>query len=80
LDSDPHETNNLARSRAHQPTLLRLRGVLEKWIEDTGDQGRELEPLSLVTTKGATRTNTHPNAGYTIDGKPPGAADVRPAR
>jgi len=59
--------------------VLRLRGVLEKWIKDTNDQGKQLEPLQLVANKGATKTNTNPNAGYTQDGKPPGAAEVRPA-
>ena len=80
LVTDPHETNNLARSLSHQPTVLRLRAVLDKWIEDTNDQGKELEPPSLVVSKGVTRTNTNPNVGYTLDGKPPGAADVPPAK
>jgi arylsulfatase A-like enzyme len=80
LDNDPYETNNLARSWANMPTMLRLRDVLDKWIEDTNDQGKQLEPPELVAAKGITKTNTHPNTGYTLDGKPPGAADVRPAK
>jgi N-sulfoglucosamine sulfohydrolase len=78
LNVDPHETNNLALRWDHQPTVLRLRGVLEKWIEESNDQGKELEPAALAASKGVTKTNTNPNAGYTLDGKPPGAANVRP--
>jgi N-sulfoglucosamine sulfohydrolase len=78
LNADPHETNNLALSWAHQPTVLRLRGVLEKWIEETNDQGRKLEPLELVANKGVTRTNTNPNTGYTLD-QPPNPGETRPA-
>ncbi|HEY0550492.1 MAG TPA: sulfatase [Verrucomicrobiae bacterium] len=79
LVNDPHETNNLALRWDYQPTVLKLRGVLDKWIEDTGDQGKALEPLDLVARKGLTKTNSNPNVGYTLDGKAPGAADVRPA-
>lgn len=79
LNADPHETNNLALRWDHQSTVLRLRGVLEKWIEESHDQGRELEPLDLVARKGSTKTNSQPDAGYTLDGKPPGASNVRPA-
>ncbi|MEO6786913.1 MAG: sulfatase, partial [Chthoniobacteraceae bacterium] len=45
LDTDPHEIKNLAASTApeHQATLKRLRNVLEKWIEEVGDQGRVFE-------------------------------------
>ncbi|UCF00431.1 MAG: sulfatase [Planctomycetota bacterium] len=39
LQSDPHEINNLADNAEHQETLKKLRGILDKWIEDTGDQG-----------------------------------------
>ncbi len=46
LQTDPHEIHNLASSTAeeHQRELRTLRGVLEKWIEDTHDQGRIPEP------------------------------------
>jgi hypothetical protein len=42
LETDPHEIKNLAASATpeHQAALKRLRGVLKKWIEDTGDRGR----------------------------------------
>jgi len=39
LHSDPYELNNLADDPKHQETLKKLRGILDKWIEDTGDQG-----------------------------------------
>ncbi len=47
LHSDPWEINNLAKSDQpeHQAELKKLRAVLEKWIEDTNDQGRRLETL-----------------------------------
>jgi N-sulfoglucosamine sulfohydrolase len=79
LDNDRYETNNLALRWDFQPTVLKLRAVLEKWIEDTSDQGKVFEPADLVARKGLTKTNSNPNVGYTLDGKPPGAADARPA-
>jgi N-sulfoglucosamine sulfohydrolase len=60
LNADPYETNNLARHPGHQSTLLRLRGVLEKWIEESHDQGRQFEPEELVARQGAAR-NTGPS-------------------
>ena len=78
LDADPHEINNLAASPAHAADLKRLRDVLERWIADTNDQGRQLEPASLAASKGITRTNTNPNTGYNLDGKSPGAAATPP--
>ena len=73
LDNDPHEIKNLAKSKARQGDLKRLRSVLERWIEESGDQGRELEPPELAARKGVTRAGTNPNTGYTLDGKPPQA-------
>jgi hypothetical protein len=72
LQSDPHETKNLAKSPEHKETVERLRKVLSKWIEDTNDQGRELEPADLAARKGVTKPDTHPNTGYVTDGQPPG--------
>ena len=43
LEADPHQIRNLATSPEHAATLARLRGVLEKWITDTDDQGRHPE-------------------------------------
>jgi N-sulfoglucosamine sulfohydrolase len=47
LQADPWEISNLAKSDQpeHRAALHRLRAVLEKWIEDTADQGRRLESL-----------------------------------
>lgn len=45
LQSDPHEIKNLANSDQpkDQAALKRLRGVLEKWIKETNDQGQTPE-------------------------------------
>lgn len=42
LQNDPFEIHNLAQSAnpEHQAALTRLRGVLEKWIVESDDQGR----------------------------------------
>jgi arylsulfatase A-like enzyme len=72
LESDPHEVRNLAGLPEHQRTLRRLSRVLEKWIDDTNDQGRVLEPPGLAARKGVTNAATNPNTGYTLDGAPPG--------
>jgi N-sulfoglucosamine sulfohydrolase len=55
--ADPHETRNLVTSTKpeDQAALQRLRGVLEKWIADTNDQGKDLEPAEVVKNKGATK-------------------------
>jgi len=47
LQADPYEIHNLADSTnpEHEAALARMRAVLEKWIEDTNDQGRRLESL-----------------------------------
>ena len=61
--ADPHETKNLASSAEHQTVLMELRGVLEKWIDDSNDQGRQLEPPELAAAKGATKAGSDPNSG-----------------
>lgn len=73
LQSDPHEIRNLAGSRAHEAVRLRLRSVLEKWIEDTDDQGRQLEPPDLAARKGVTNPATNPNTGYAPEDPKPAA-------
>jgi hypothetical protein len=47
MEADPYQLNNLAKSTnpTHQAALKRLRGVLDKWIVDTNDQGRRMETL-----------------------------------
>ena len=51
LRSDPWEINNLAGSPDHRKTLKRLRAILEKWIKDSGDQGRFPEQDSSITPR-----------------------------
>ena len=48
MQSDPWELNNLAKSDKPEvkEALSRLRSVLDKWIEDTNDQGRRFETLA----------------------------------
>lgn len=60
LTTDPHEIHNLATEPTHAATLQRLRAVLEKWIEDTGDQGRTPEPTEVVAKKGMARRAAKP--------------------
>ena len=69
LDTDPHETKNLARSPEHRAVLRRLRTALHDWIDESKDQGRELEPADLAARKGVTKDGTPPNTGYTLEPK-----------
>jgi N-sulfoglucosamine sulfohydrolase len=71
LENDPHEIHNLAASNnpEDQAALARLRGVLTKWIEDTDDQGRVMEPPEVAAAKGATKVDSDPNAGAGTKGK-----------
>ena len=50
LKNDPYEINNLVGSTdpEHRRVLEQLRGVLNGWIEQTGDRGRRPEPPELV--------------------------------
>jgi arylsulfatase A-like enzyme len=63
LERDPHQIDNLAAKPEHQPTLIRMRKVLEAWIEETNDQGRTMEPPEVAARKGATKPDSDPNAG-----------------
>jgi hypothetical protein len=49
IEEDPYEVNNLVESsdKKHQRVLARLRGELDRWIEDAGDHGRELEDPAI---------------------------------
>lgn len=46
LSVDPWEIHNLAADPAQAGTLSELRGKLDKWMEQTNDQGRTPEPES----------------------------------
>jgi len=50
LETDPHEIHNLINSAdpAHQAALARLRPALEKWLEESNDQGRFFEPAEQI--------------------------------
>ena len=69
IKADPHETKNLAGSAEHAATLKELRGVLECWIDESHDQGRELEPPEIAAAKGATKPGSDPNTGAKPKGK-----------
>ena len=66
LDDDPHEIHNLATcgDPKCQTELARLRAILDRWIEESHDQGKELEPVELASAKGMTKPKTHPQTGY----------------
>jgi arylsulfatase A-like enzyme len=57
LRKDPYEIHNLVESAdpAEQAELKKLRGVLEKWIEETHDQGAVFEPKEVVEHEGRTK-------------------------
>jgi arylsulfatase A-like enzyme len=72
LEKDPYEINNLAKSKDHEEVLKRLRGALERWIEETKDQGATPEPDDVIKNRGLTKPGGNPNKGYVLDGSPPG--------
>lgn len=67
LKRDPEAVRNLALDPKQRKNLARLRTALERWIEESQDQGKDLEPPDLAARKGATRSGAPPNTGYTID-------------
>ena len=67
--ADPHETQNLAKSAEHASVLKDLRSVLDRWIEESNDQGRELEPPEIAAAKGATKPGSDPNTGSRAKGR-----------
>jgi arylsulfatase A-like enzyme len=62
LQTDPHEIKNLAKSPEHQEVLKRLRAALEKWIEETNDQGKTPEPPEGAERQGQTKAAANPDA------------------
>lgn len=50
LAADPFEIRNLAASASpeQREALVRLRSALEVWMEETGDQGAQPEPVEVV--------------------------------
>ena len=59
---DPYETVNLVGSPAHQAILATFRNVLDRWLDESNDQGKQLEPPELAAAKGATKPTSDPNA------------------
>jgi hypothetical protein len=57
MDTDPWSMQNLVGSKdpAHQATLARLRSTLDRWLTDSDDQGRVLEPAALAAAVGFTK-------------------------
>jgi N-sulfoglucosamine sulfohydrolase len=48
LSSDPHEVRNLALDPAHSAKLRELRGLVDKWVVESGDKGGAMEdPLDI---------------------------------
>lgn len=47
LEADRHEVKNLADDPAHRRTLEELRARLDRWMEETGDRGRNPEPAAM---------------------------------
>jgi arylsulfatase A-like enzyme len=47
LKNDPHEIHNLADDPAFAGTLKNMRGRLDAWMEDSGDQGRRPESAAM---------------------------------
>lgn len=58
--------------------LARLRGVLEKWIKDTGDQGRTMESDEVVRNHGATKPGASPRSAPPKTSKPPRNISIAP--
>lgn len=48
LTADPHEVRNLASDPAQAATLRKLRGLVDQWVVESGDQGNLIEdPLDI---------------------------------
>jgi uncharacterized sulfatase len=50
LQSDPHETHNLASSQTHREILQKLRTELDRWVEDMHDCGARAEDPKAMQT------------------------------
>ena len=48
LENDPHEINNLADDPLYAEVLAKHRAILNKWIEETDDQGQYPEPIDSL--------------------------------
>lgn len=50
LTIDPFEINNLAKNEKYSEQLTEMRGILESWISETGDQGIKPEPIEMYNS------------------------------
>jgi arylsulfatase A-like enzyme len=74
LQTDPHETKNLAGDAAHKETLVKLRNRLDEWMEKTNDHGRTPEAEAMYDSDMAARD---PAGGARAPGEGPGAENVK---
>jgi len=75
LEADPDEIHNLASSDRPETraALERLRRVLDRWIDETNDQGRTFESPAVAAAQGATKP-----APPKADPKPKGRKKATP--
>ncbi len=57
IQEDPHEINNLAGRREHEAKIAEMRGLLDRWIEETADMGETPEAPSVIEQDYKYRTN-----------------------
>ncbi|EMI22878.1 sulfatase atsG [Rhodopirellula maiorica SM1] len=50
VKNDPHEIHNLAEDPAYANKLKELRDRLDRWMEETGDQGRKPESAKMYNS------------------------------
>ncbi|MBP86307.1 MAG: sulfatase [Planctomycetaceae bacterium] len=58
LQADPHEIKNLASDPKHSGTLRKLRGRLDRWIDETDDHGRDPETPEMYDSDMTVYVNT----------------------
>ena len=60
LQSDPDEVHNLAMSPEYRQQLEQLRGTLDRWIDETGDQGAIPEDPKVIEKWDRIARQRHP--------------------
>ena len=58
LSSDPFEIHNLAMDMNYSEKLIEMRGILKRWIVETGDQGVNPEPEEMYDSDMKVYVNT----------------------